>query len=380
MGLIHVKMFDYLEQYECIRDEIDASIARVLHSGRLIMGEEGKTFESRFSDYLGGGGHSVGVNSGTDAIIIALRALGVGFGDEVITVANTAIPTVSAIRAVGATPVFCDVDSETGLMDLNLLPTLITEKTKSIIPVHLFGNMVDVRAVRGIIGCKNVPIIEDCAQAHGAEMENSMAGTLGDIGTFSFYPTKNLGAYGDAGLCYSRNLDLVREMQKIRMYGIVNGYYSETEGINSRMDEIQAAVLLVKLDFLPEYLKRRRSLARRYHQNLSDRVGRITAGHKARHAYHLYVIKVGDRSRVKAALDARGVDTGIHYPYPIHLMTGYRFLNYKPGSLPVTEALADSVLSLPLYPELSESAVDYVCETLNRIVEDNSYKKGKNLS
>ena len=369
MGVNRVNMFNYLEQYNCIRDEILKAIERVLNSGQLILGAEVRKFEELFAEFLGGGGNCVGVNSGTDALVVALRALNVGLGDEVITVANTAVPTVSAIRAVGATPVFCDVDPQTCLMDLAMLPERITEKTIAIVPVHLFGNVVDVPLIRNIIGKRKIYIIEDCAQAHGAKLRGHMAGTMGNISIFSFYPTKNLGAYGDAGLCYSHDTYLVQEMCKIRMYGFIDQPYSEREGINSRMDEIQAAILQVKLKYLPVYLNGRHSLAVRYSQTLIHGAEPVAAGDGVYHAYHLYVIKVEDRDRVKKELDRHGVDTGIHYPFPIHLMRGYSFLGYTPSSLPHTEDLACRILSLPLFPELSEASVDRVCSEINSILQ-----------
>ena len=295
-------------------------------------------------------------------------ALGIGHGDEVVTVANTAVPTVSAIRLVGATPIFCDVDPHTCLMDLTELPTRITPSTRAVIPVHLFGNLVDVPLIRNIIGDRNIRIIEDCAQAHGAMLGGRMAGTMGDAGAFSFYPTKNLGAYGDGGLCFSPDPILVKEMRKVRMYGFNDSYYSEREGINSRLDEVQAAVLRVKLKRLRGYIEQRRMLAARYRRNLSDKVERVIPGDGVYHVYHLFVVKVPDRDRVRKELESRGIETGIHYPFPIHLMRGYHFLGYTEGSLPRTEALSKTILSLPMYPELSEACVDRVCAELKDVL------------
>ena len=366
--MIRVPMFDYLKQYETLRDDITLAIERVLNSGRLILGEEVDHFESEFAEFLGGGGNCVGVGSGTDALVVALMALGIGYGDEVITVSNTAVPTVSAIRQVGAVPVFCDIDSHTCLMDIDKLPQHITSKTRAIIPVHLFGNVVDIEEIYKIIGKRSLCIIEDCAQAHGALIRGKMAGTMGDIGAFSFYPTKNLGAYGDAGVCYSKNVNIVAEMRKIRLYGFNNGYYSVREGINSRLDELQAAILRVKLNHLPEYIKQRRILAGRYISNLSEKIESIKPGLEVEHAYHLFVVKVTNRDEIRKALSQHGIETGIHYPSPIHLMSGYRFLGYKKDSLPITEMLAKSILSIPLFPELSGETVDRVCMELNDVI------------
>lgn len=361
-----VRMFDYLNQYQDIEQDILSAIVDVFRSGNLILGEQVESFERNFSQYLGKG-EAVAVNSGTDALLVALMALGIGDGDEVITVSNTAVPTVSAIRMAGATPVFCDVDCNTALMDVDLLKGCITNKTKAIVAVHLFGNVVDIDQIREIIKGKNISIIEDCAQAHGAAIDRKKVGALGDVSAFSFYPTKNLGAYGDAGLCYSSDHLLIKEMKKIRMYGFHKSYYSEREGINSRMDEVQAAILNVKLPYLNTHVDKRRKLATLYNELLSSRIARISVSSKVDPAYHLYVIKISDRELVRSNLLSKGIQTGVHYPYPIHLMSGYNFLGYTEGTLPNTERLAKEVLSLPLYPGLDESAVYSVCDVLNSI-------------
>lgn len=362
-----IKSFDYLKQYENLREEVLAAIDKVLKSGQLILGQEGQQFEEEFAKFIGGG-FCVGVNSGTDALEIALRALEIGLGDEVITVSNTAVPTVSAIRSAGAIPVFCDVDPDTCLMGLSELPKRITKRTKAIIPVHLYGNVVNVPMIRDIIGKRDIKIIEDCAQAHGAKFRGRMAGTMGDIGVFSFYPTKNLGAYGDSGVCYSINAALIGRMRSIRMYGFEGSYYSMREGINSRMDEIQAAVLRVKLKYLPDYIERRRKIAEMYQQNLIEKAVHIRPADGVSHAYHLFVVKVPCRDNVQEKLSRHGISTGIHYPYPIHLMHAYSFLGYKEGDLPHTEALAKTILSLPIYPELPDESVRKICENLNDIL------------
>ncbi len=363
-----IRLFDYLSQYEQLKHEILDAVERVLGSGQLILGPEVAQFEYEFAEFLGVGGECVGVGSGTDALIVALRALGVGNGDEVITVSNTAVPTVSAIRTVGAMPVFCDVNEKTCLMDLEQLPSLTTSRTRVVIPVHLYGNVVDVRHIREIIGHRRIYVVEDCAQAHGATLQGRVAGTLGDISAFSFYPTKNLGAYGDGGICWSADPRLTKQMRMIRMYGFDGKYLSEREGINSRLDELQAAILRIKLRYLTNYLKRRQCLAEIYEKNLPNRVNRIMPDQDVKHAYHLFVVKVANRDRVREELNQRGIDTGIHYPYPIHLMRGYAFLGYREGSLPRTEKLAQSILSLPMYPELSDKSVQKVCAELGDIL------------
>ena len=363
-----VRVFDYLRQYQDIEYKILSGINTVLNSGNLILGEEVKRFEDSFSNYLGTDGYSVAVNSGTDALVIALRALNIGYGDEVITVSNTAVPTVSAIRIVGATPVFCDVDELTALIRIDHIASVITENTKAIIPVHLFGNVVDIDEIKKFAVERGIYIIEDCAQALGSKFNDSMAGTLGEISAFSFYPTKNLGAYGDAGLCFSKDPLIAERMRAIRMYGYDENKISEIEGVNSRMDEIQAAILNVKLEYIDSYIEKRRELAKEYNKLLNPSIVRFSECVHSRHSYHLFVIRVLDRDTIIKKLSDIGVGTGIHYQCPIHLMSGYEFLNYSEGSLPVTELLSGELLSLPMYPELTKEEVAFVCTQLNRIL------------
>jgi aminotransferase EvaB len=266
---------------------------------------------------------------------------------------------------VGARPVFCDVDAHTCLMDSGSLESAITPRTKAVIPVHLFGNVADMDAILAVAARHGIRVVEDCAQAHGAVRDGRMAGTFGDVACFSFYPTKNLGAYGDGGLCYTRDPALGRAIREMRMYGFREGYYSHREGVNSRLDEVQAAILGVKLRHLPALLDARRDRAARYDRGLGAALERTPAERGVIHAYHLYVVKVDAREEVVRRLDAARIGWGIHYPAPIHLMSGYAFLGYRPGDLPVTEALAGRILSLPMYPELPEEAVDRVCAVLN---------------
>ncbi len=367
---VQVRMFDYLEQYHLLRAEVRRAVERVLASGELILGPEVAAFEKEFAVFLDAAGENadsgaVGVNSGTDAIVVTLRALGVGPQDEVVTVANTAVPTVSAIRETGAVPVFCDVDPRTCLMDLRGLRDCITDRTKAVVPVHLFGNVVNVPGILEIIGDRPIAVLEDCAHAHGARLHGRMAGTMGTAAAFSFYPTKNLGAYGDGGLCFSRDAALVQRMRSIRTYGFENDRISVREGLNSRLDELQAAILGVKLVHLKAWVCQRQHLAALYDERLPRGVERVVSAPGVEHAYHLYVIKVDDRDIVRQKLLARGIATGIHYAHPIHLMAGYRFLEYRPGDLPETEALAKTILSLPMYPELREESVDRVCQALS---------------
>ncbi|MFC1740451.1 DegT/DnrJ/EryC1/StrS family aminotransferase [Pseudomonadota bacterium] len=366
-----VPIFNYLEHYRQIEPEILAAIRRVLESGRLILGPEVEAFEREFATFLGAPeGHSVGVGNGTDAIAITLRALGIGPGDEVITVANTAVPTVSAIREVGAIPVFCDVVADSCLMDLDQLASCITQRTRAVVPVHLFGNVVDIPRIHNIIRKREISIVEDCAQAHGAMLGTEMAGTMGDAAAFSFYPTKNLGAYGDGGLCFTRNGELAARMRSIRMYGFEGQYNAVREGVNSRLDELQAAILRVKLGYLARQLTKRRALAAIYDECLPAVVGRVRIAAEVQHAWHLYVVRVADRESIRSGLSNRGIASAVHYPFPIHQMKSYEFLGYAPGSLPVTEALAGQIISLPMYPELPGTDARRVCDAMTALLGD----------
>jgi dTDP-3-amino-2,3,6-trideoxy-4-keto-D-glucose/dTDP-3-amino-3,4,6-trideoxy-alpha-D-glucose/dTDP-2,6-dideoxy-D-kanosamine transaminase len=365
-----ILMFDYLPQYQRIKREILEAISQVLDSGRLILGPRVKAFEDNFSRFLGQGGFSMGVGNGTDALAIALRALEVGPGDQVITVANTAVATVAAIRMVGAAPLFCEIDPKTLLMDLERAESCITAQTRAIVPVHLFGNAVDMDAVLALARRYKLRVVEDCAQSCGTTFRGRPTGTWGDVGCFSFYPTKNLGAYGDGGLCFTGDEELAGKIRRIRAYGCGADRNAECEGVNSRLDEIQAAVLDVKLRYLCKCLQERRYLAAAYLEHLQPdcRAQRVTVG--ARHSYHLFVIQTNRRDSLVSRLKAEGIGHGIHYPVPIHLMAAYRFLGYKEGALPITEAAASRILSLPCYPGLSSMEVQKVCSIVNDVTEE----------
>jgi aminotransferase EvaB len=357
-----IETFDLRAQTDALRAEIVAAVERVLASGRVILGPEVEGFEQELGASLGPGVRCVGVSSGTAALAVALRALGAGPGDEVVTVANTAVPTVSAIREVGAVPVFCDVSPDTALIDVAKLPACLTPRTRVVVPVHLYGNPVDIDLVREALGGRRVAVLEDCAQAHGARLRGRPVGTLGDAAAFSFYPTKTLGAYGDAGACATRDPGLAAAMQSLRTYGFEGGPEARREGWNARLDELQAAILRVKLPHLPRWLARRAALAARYEAHLPAAAARLRTTGGGEHARHLFVVRVRDREAVRAALDAAGVGTAVHYPVPIHRMPAYRSLGA--GGLPATERLCAEVLTLPLYPELPFAAVDAVCGAL----------------
>jgi dTDP-4-amino-4,6-dideoxygalactose transaminase/nucleoside-diphosphate-sugar epimerase len=366
-GVSRIPVFDYLQQYEQLKDDLRHATERGLGSGSLILGPEVAGFEQAFSEFLGTDVPGVGVASGTDALQIALRGLGIGQGDEVVTVANAAVPTVAAIRAVGARPVFCDVDPKTALIDPENLAWRLSARTKGVIVVHLFGGVVDVARVRRITDPRGLFVIEDCAQAHGAKLQGRSVGLLGHVAAFSFYPTKNLGAFGDGGMCVSTDPSLADLLRSLRTYGLDEYGEAQVDGYCSRLDELQAALLSVKLRHLPEQLERRRQIAARYDVALDPTIVRIASTRGALNAPHLYVVRVKQRDRIRTEMARKQIGCGVHYPKPVHRMPAYADLGYAEESLPHTERLCREVLSLPLYPELTNAAVDRVCDTLNSL-------------
>jgi dTDP-4-amino-4,6-dideoxygalactose transaminase len=330
-------------QYESHRADIDAAMARVLSAGRYILGAEVEAFENEFAAYCGVG-HGVGVGSGTEALHIALAAAGVGAGDEVITVAHTAVATAAAIRMCGATPVFVDIDPNTYTIDPARIE--VTKKTKAIVPVHLYGHPADMDAIMAIASKHELLVVEDCAQAHGARDRGRRVGSIGDIAAFSFYPTKNLGAIGDGGAIVTNSKELAERARLLREYGWAERYVSSIEGWNSRLDEIQAAILRVKLRTLDADNQRRREIAARYERALEGPRTRKDA----EPVYHLYVIASERRDALQQHLRERGIGALVHYPVPVHRQPAY--LSHV--SLPVTENAAKTVLSLPMYPELTD--------------------------
>jgi aminotransferase EvaB len=358
-----IPVWSYEAEYAELREQILAVCDRVFKSNRLILGEEGVAFEAAMANAVGVTG-AVGVNSGTDAIMIALAALGVKAGDEVITVPNTAVPTCSAIGALGAVPRFVDVD-EHCLMDVTQVETAITSRTRAIIPVHLYGQCVDMDPLMEIAARRGLKVVEDVAQARGALYKDRVAGSIGDASTFSFYPTKILGGYGDGGMVASNDEGVLALARSLRFYGMEKVYYSERQGYNSRLDEVQAAILSLKLPRVPEWIQRRRAIASRYNAGLAGcratPVGEL--GHN-RHVYHLYVVEHDDRDAVRARLSERGVGTGVCYQWPIHLMNGYRHLGYLPGEFPVAEGKAERIFHLPIHPNLRDDEVDRIIDAV----------------
>jgi aminotransferase EvaB len=365
-----IRVWDYLNEYEREKEEIHAAIEKVLSSGRLILGDSLKNFEEAFARYCGVT-FGVGVNSGTDALFLGLKALGIGMGDEVITVANTAVPTVSAIVSTGATPVFVDIDPETYLMDTTLLEEVITEKTKCILPVHLYGQCVDMNSVNKIANAYGLKVIEDCAQSHGASFNGIKAGAMSDIAAFSFYPTKVLGGYGDGGMVITSDENLNEKIRRLRFYGMEQNYYAEEHGYNSRLDEIHAEILLRKLSHLNEYIKRRKELAHRYNKLLATTsLSLPKTMPDNEHVYHLYVCRHPERDKIISRLRTKEIIVNINYPWPIHTMKGYAYLGYKEGDLPHTEKAAREIFNLPMYPSLSNDEQRLVIEALRGILDD----------
>jgi dTDP-4-amino-4,6-dideoxygalactose transaminase len=361
---------DLAAQHAAIADELERAVQRVLRSGWYILGPEVETFEAEFATWLGlpNGSHAVGVNSGTDALHLALRACDVGPGDEVITVSHTAVATVAAIALSGARPVLVDIDATTYTLDPAQLAAHITPRTKAIIPVHLYGQPADLGPILAVAQAAQLRVIEDCAQAHGARYRGRPVGTWGDLGCFSFYPTKNLGAVGDGGMVVSRAAELTGRVRLLREYGWQAGarYVSQVPGMNSRLDELQAAVLRVKLVHLDEWNARRQALAARYTRLLADTSVQVPVVRAdCTHVWHLYVVRHRQCDALRQALAAQGIATLVHYPVPIHQQPAYQALAPARG-LPVTEAAAQEILSLPLYPEMRNEAITAVAAAVRR--------------
>jgi dTDP-4-amino-4,6-dideoxygalactose transaminase len=357
-------VFDVLAHDRQIAGEIAAAIDRVLASGWFVLGREVERFEAAWADYLGGG-HVVGVASGTEAIQLALAAAGVGPGDTVLTAPNTAVPTASAITAIGARPIFADVDEATALIDPGAIESALRPDTRAIVPVHLYGRAAPMDAILAIARRHDLAVIEDAAQAHGARWQGRAAGTWGDLGAFSFYPSKNLGAYGDAGAIWTADQELAGRLRALRNYGQTERYRHETVGINSRLDEIQAAILTAKLPHLASWNDRRCALAQRLRELLAGLPLALPAEAPAGgHVHHLFVVRVRERERVRAELAARGIGTQVHYPIAVHLQGAYRYLGYNEGAFPRAEAWCRETLSLPFSPALGENDLPRIAQGL----------------
>lgn len=351
-------------QYLAYKTEIDAAIERVLDRGRYILGEEVTVFEAEFASYLGVD-YAIGVGSGTEALHVALAACEIGPGDEVITVAHTAVATVAAIELVGATPILIDIEPDSFTLDPGQLEAAITSRTRAIIPVHLYGQPAELDRVMEIARKHNLYVIEDCAQAHGATYRGKRVGSFGHIATFSFYPTKNLGAIGDGGMVVTNDAELAKRARLLHEYGWAERYVSHTQGWNSRLDEIQAAILRVKLPYLDRDNQKRVRIADQYQEGLNGCDLMLPSVRlNATHAYHLYVVRCGRREELQAFLKARNIGTLVHYPVPVHLQPAYQARIQRHGRLAETERAAREVLSLPIYPELDQSEVQEIIEAI----------------
>lgn len=366
MSNITVPYLDLKAQYRSIKPEIDAALARVLESCQFILGPEVAAFEKEFAAHCGAA-ECVALNSGTSALHLALLAAGIGAGDEVITVPFTFAASVAAILYVGARPVLVDIDPRSFTIDPGAIEPAITARTKAILPVHLYGQMADMDPIVEIARRRRLVVIEDAAQAHGATYKGRSAGSIGDIACFSFYPGKNLGAYGEGGAITTNNPQYASTIRMLRDWGQDRKYHHQLRGYNYRMDGFQGAVLRVKLRHLEEWTEARRSIVRRYNDLLAAcDLQTPTEMPWARHVYHVYTVRADDRDGLHAALSNDGIQTGIHYPIPVHLQPAYADLGYQTGAFPNAENAASEVLSLPLYPELSSQAIEEVVGSVKR--------------
>lgn len=358
-----IQVWAYNEEYEELRNEILDAVDRVFRSGRLLFGRELDCFEAEFSKWLGMR-HTLGVANGTDALRIALMALGVTKDDDVITVSSTAVPTISAIREVGANPVFVDITLDDYNIDVAQVKASITNKTKCIICVHLYGQPANIVELKEIARSNNLYLIEDCAQSHGATFANEKVGTFGDVSCFSFYPTKILGGYGDSGACVTNCDKIAQRIKMIRFYGMKEQYFSEIEGINSRMDEVHAAILRIKLKKLDHDLKRRKQISEFYNTKINNSlILKPRTFSDREHAYYLYVVRSQKRDALIDYMKENGVNLNISYPWPVHTMPP--FSQYSHSDLPNSTTLAKEVLSLPMYPKLTDGQLARVVDLVN---------------
>jgi dTDP-4-amino-4,6-dideoxygalactose transaminase len=361
---MNIPFLDLKSQYLSLRSELDSAIQRVLTSGHFILGEEVASFENEFALYCGVG-QAVGVASGTEALQLALMACGISEGDEVITSAHSAVATIAAIEMVGARPILVDIDPLRYTLDPGLVSSAVTTRTRLLLPVHLYGCPADLSPILDIAHERNLLVLEDCAQAHGARYHGQHVGTLGHIGAFSFYPTKNLGAYGDGGSVITNDAALAKRIRLQRQYGWSSERVSKEKGINSRLDELQAAILRVKLKHLEAWNARRRELAGLYRSLLvGSGVVLPPAPAGCEPVYHLFVIRYKNRDALRAFLSGRGIQTRVHYPVPVHLQPAYANLLYREGDFPETERASREIISLPFYPEMTEEMVAAVSQAV----------------
>lgn len=361
---MNIPFVDLKAQYATIKDDIGRAIDGVLDRGQFTLGSETEAFEREFADHCGAA-HGIGVNTGTSALHLAVLAAGIGAGDEVITVPFTFVATVAAIQYTGARPVFVDVDPRTLTIDVNRIEAAITPRTRAILPVHLYGQPADMDPVLDIARRHGLTVIEDAAQAHGAEYKGRRVGGIGDLGCFSFYPGKNLGAYGEGGMVVTNDAALARTVRLLHDWGAERKYEHLLKGYNYRLEELQAAVLRVKLRHLDRWTQARRHAAARYDALLAGSgIAGVATLADVRHVFHIYALRSPHRSAWQAALNAQSIHTGIHYPTPVHLQPAYADLGGRPGDFPVAEQAAREVLSLPMFPEITEAQLQKVAQAL----------------
>ncbi|MBI3355082.1 MAG: DegT/DnrJ/EryC1/StrS family aminotransferase [Nitrospirae bacterium] len=362
-----IQMVDLKAQYHSIEGEIDARIKEIINGAHFIMGSNVSEFEKEAAGYHNIK-HAVAVASGTDALHLALLACGIGKGDEVITTPFTFIATAEAITYTGARPVFVDIDLQTYNIDIKKIEKTITKKTKAILPVHLFGLPADMEKIKELAAEYKLKIIEDCAQSFGAEYKGKKTGAIGDAGCFSFFPSKNLGCYGDGGMVVTNDDNMAEKIRMLRNHGQKVRYYHSIIGYNSRLDEIQAGILRVKLKRIDEYNKKRRENAHLYTEKLKG-INIITPSEPEGyyHVFHQYSIRTSKRDSIQKGLTEAGIASAIYYPVPLHLQESYKDLGYKKGDFPVSEAIASDIISLPMYPELTEAQIDEVCKVIKAV-------------
>lgn len=365
-----IPVWGYLKEFEKEKEEVYAAIEKVLRSGKLILGPSVAEFETQFAAFCNVK-YGVGINNATDGLFLALKAMDIGPGDEVISVPNTAVPTISAITSTGATTRFVDIDPETYLMDVTQIEKLITPKTKCILPVHLYGQNVPMKPILDLAKKYDLWVLEDCAQSHGAKQNGKISGSFGDQAVFSFYPTKILGGYGDAGMVITDDQTLAEKLKRLRFYGMEKSYYSIEHGYNSRLDELHAEILLRKLKHLPAYIERRQQLAKRYHQALAG-IGLTLPKTlpENEHAYYIFVVRHPQRDLIMEKLKADDILVNISYPWPIHIMPAFKHLGYKEGDFPHAEAAAKEIFSIPMFPTLTDEEQEQVITSLKKIMKE----------
>jgi len=369
---MNIPFIDFSEQYQTIKDRVDVGLKSVFEKGNFILGEEEQAFEQKFAQFCEAR-YAIGVNSGTDALYLALGALDITVGDEVIIPTFTFIATALCVSYTGAKPVFVDIEEETYNIDPDKLKEVITEKTKAIIPVHLYGQPANMNEIRAIAQERNITIIEDACQAHGATYQGMKTGSLGDIGCFSFYPTKSLGAFGDGGIVVTNDEKISDKILMLRDYGRKGRYEHKIKGFNSRLDTVQAVILAAKLEHLDGWNRMRQDNAAYYCELLKDLPGIVTPIIKEdrTHVFQTFAVRVSQRDQICAAMKDKGVGVLIHYPIPIHLQEAYADLGHKKGDFPVSEKIAGEILSLPMFPHMTKEQVQYVCDSLKDLCAEN---------